>query len=453
MKPKFVFFVNIILALVVGCTMIAFSNSTFLRRFELAGLDILFRLRGEQAYSENICIIEIQDEDIIKVGRWPWDRTWHAALVRALDTMGAKQVYFDMLFSEPSANSADDLAFAAAMKEADNVYLPFVYFETVDKINILRPIKLLDEHNKGLGGINVYPDIDGSLRRLSMNFRYGDRVYNHMALKLAQDFSSYRVEEISDYGIVMDNYVTKLKIPFINKDNVLVNWRGRWAKTYQHYSFLDILKAYNEIEKGREPQIDLKAIENSICLVGLTAIGLYDIKPVPVEPAYPSIGVIANVIDNVLNDNFIHNTPLWLYYLLIFVLAFIPAILVAEENAYREIFYILGITVFFLITYFTFFFGVWIPYVVPLLSLFICYVVTAAYNFTRVTAEKVAFQKLSVTDELTQLYNIRYFNMLLKSEVMVASNDKQRYFCLLMGIWIILRQLMILMVIRSEILF
>ena len=172
MGSKKHFWINVLLAVIVSSIIVGFSGRDFLKRFELAGLDILFRVRGPQPYEKNICIIEIQDEDILKVGRWPWARTWHATLIRALSKMDAKEIYFDMLFSEASNNETDDSMMAAAMKEADNVYLPFAYFQSRDQdYQILRPINLLYQYTKGAGAINIYPDIDGSLRRMPVAFK------------------------------------------------------------------------------------------------------------------------------------------------------------------------------------------------------------------------------------------------------------------------------------------
>ena len=254
-----------------------------------------------------------------------------------------------------------------------------------------------------------------------------------MALRLAQDFIGLKVKEYVKDKIVLENNIDKVDVPLIDGVNLLINWRGKWVNTYKHYSFLDILQAYKDMEDGKVPKIDVEPLKNSICLVGLTALGLYDIKPVPMEPAYPSIGVLATAIDNILNQQFIKIIPMWLYYLAIFMLALVPPFLIFEERPLREILSILFVILFFVMTFLVFKKDYWVPYVLPLLSLIVCYIVVAAYNFARVTAERATFLKLAVTDELTQLYNIRYFNTILDNELMMARNDKQRQFCVLMG--------------------
>ncbi len=117
---------NIALALLIGSVVFFLSQEGYLTRPELASLDLSFRIRGALSCSPHIVIIEISDADIMQVGRWPWKRSWHAALTRALTKLGARSIYFDIIFSEPATEEEDQL-FEDAIKESKDVYLPFAF--------------------------------------------------------------------------------------------------------------------------------------------------------------------------------------------------------------------------------------------------------------------------------------------------------------------------------------
>ncbi|MFQ6037424.1 MAG: CHASE2 domain-containing protein, partial [Candidatus Aminicenantales bacterium] len=56
---------------------------------------------------------------------WPWPREMHAYLIAFLKRGGARAVFLDFLFTEPSVyGPEDDQALARAMAEAGNVFLP-----------------------------------------------------------------------------------------------------------------------------------------------------------------------------------------------------------------------------------------------------------------------------------------------------------------------------------------
>ncbi|MFO0764740.1 MAG: CHASE2 domain-containing protein [Patescibacteria group bacterium] len=55
-----------------------------------------------------------------RIGRWPWDRSVHAELIRRLSDAGAKVIAVDVNFPEPS-NQANDQELADAIKRAGNV--------------------------------------------------------------------------------------------------------------------------------------------------------------------------------------------------------------------------------------------------------------------------------------------------------------------------------------------
>jgi len=400
-----------------------------------SGLDILFRLRGHVEAPSTVTIIEIDDDNIDRIGRWPWERSWHSAMIAALKTFGAKEIYFDILFSENS-NIDDDTLFQDQIKKAGNVYLPYAFRES--SINIddaVKPIDIFYNNLKGTGAINIYPDSDGALRKIPLFFVDREKVYHHIALQLALDHLGAKIKEIGYKSITISFDGQEMNIPLVEKNKILVNWLGKWKDTFTHFSFLDVLNAYNDQLEGKPLQIDVSAFKDSTCIVAATAIGLYDIKPSPLEFAYPGAGVTATAIDSIVNKKFITMPYIWINLVLIFMLALLPALFISGEKSLREIsFIIILATSFFFIVFYLFKkFGIWVEFMLPLLSLFGSYLAVGTYNFVRISIERKKFLKLAITDELTGLFNIRYFMTILGNECSMAHVDPTKGFCVLMA--------------------
>lgn len=389
---------KIVIALIIASSIVILSEKGVLSRLELGGLDLLFHLRGSLDYNPHIVIIEIDDENISRIGRWPWERSWHAAMVEALTNLGAKVIFFDIIFSEVSLKEDDD-KFSEAIEKAGNVYLPFAFqensleaIESAYPQRLLLPIEKFSSHLKGTGAINIYPDIDGVVRKVNPLFfsRGKESPDYHAALQIAMDYAGLKVEEIEPDYLLLSNAKEKVKIPLLERNKMLLNWSGKWEETFKHYSFLDILSAYQNLLDDKKPQIDLSPLKDSICLVAVTtAIGVYDIKPTPLEPNYPAVGINATTISNILDNKFITTLPGWTNRLFIFILALIPSLFISGKRPLREILTVTPVAVAFFITCVLFFRrGIRIDFSSPLVSILGSYLAVATYNLVYISIER-----------------------------------------------------------------
>ena len=231
--------------------------------------------------------------------------------------------------------------------------------------------------------------------------------------------------------MIISNSTDTIRIPLVEGNKMLINWLDKWERTFRHYSFLDILRAYKDYLDNDKPSIEASSFKDSICVVAVTAIGLYDIKPVPLEAQYPGVGATLTAINNILYRQFIKMPPVWFNWMLIYILSLLPPLLISEERPLREILSVASVLVVAFLGYLLFIANVEIDISLPLLSLFGSYVAVGAYNFVRVSMERRNFLNLAVTDGLTGLYNVRYFRMLMKTECMVAGDGSAKSFCVL----------------------
>ena len=427
--------VNMAISILMASLFIFLSRQGFLQRIELASTDFQFHIRGSIPYNHDICIIEITNTDISEVGRWPWKRSWDAAIAKVLKELGARSVYFDILFSEPSSDEEDALL-EQAIKLTEKVYLPFAFEgTTLDNSVMVFPLKRFAPYLKGTGAINIYPDVDGTLRKIPLILYKDKEAYPHVALRIAMDYSSSKIKGVKKDCVILTDGKEEMRIPTFGKNNsMLINWCGKWQKTFRHYDFLDVLTSYKDMLDGKKPKIDLNDFKDSICLIGITAVGLYDIRSIPLQPEYPGIGVMATAVSNILDRRFIHEAPFWANILILYILTLIPAFFIFGERPLREMLDVFGIAfIYLIINYMAFRNGTQLPLFTHLLGLFSTHLMIGIYNFVRIAVERQRFFKMSVTDGLTGLYNIRYFRMLLESEVMFAKVDPQKKFSIIMG--------------------
>ena len=138
MKKKrfFKVFVSLGFTCILAVGFLLLSESKTYQSLELKTFDFRFTLRKDKLSQAPILNIDIDDQSIMELGRWPWPRNYHAKLIDILTECGAEQVVMDILFVEKQEdnNNRDDLLFADAMRRSDRTYLPFYFAEDKEMI-------------------------------------------------------------------------------------------------------------------------------------------------------------------------------------------------------------------------------------------------------------------------------------------------------------------------------
>lgn len=267
------------------------------------------QLRGPRPVSEDIVLIDIADDTLQTIGQWPFGREYHSALINILKEAGAKAVLFDILFVEPSSSDGRVVQSTAS---AHNVYFPTAFtdpkrtssgFASESYLAPLLPA--YEEAARGVGFVNIVADIDGKRRRIVPSIQYHDKRYFQFSIRAALDILGIPSEEVwVQPGQFMD-LATKLRLPLDDRGYFLVNYAGKWVKTFKHYSYVDILISYQENRDKEKPTLNLAEFKDKICFVGLTATASHDINATPLESIYPNIGIHANILNSILKKDFI----------------------------------------------------------------------------------------------------------------------------------------------------
>ena len=106
---------NVLLLTVVGLLSLSYPVEELSRR---AG-DMYFRLRGSQGTSPHVALILIDDASLERYGRWPWQRSLLARVVRAASAEHPKALGLDILLSETEDETNADRELEAAQNKHD----------------------------------------------------------------------------------------------------------------------------------------------------------------------------------------------------------------------------------------------------------------------------------------------------------------------------------------------
>jgi len=421
-KLHFIQACGILLIIALGWLIL---RSDVLLRFEYLFLDILIRNKPPIETSSDIVFIEIAEDTLQVIRDRPFPRHYHGIMTEILKSWDAKVIFFDYLF-EGKTTPFDDEVFAESLKKnAGNIYFPVAEERIGKKQFILRSISDFESHAEGIGHINSYTDEDGILRRFQPFIKINEVFYPHIGLKIAYDMLGKKILSPQDLTFKTDE-----------SGAVFIDWAGNWTDTFQHFSYLDILKSYEQIQKGEKPNLDPKIFKNKICLIGHTSAGGTDIKATPIENAYPGLGTIGNILNAGFQGNFARQATLKQNQMVLIVLGLLAALFLIP---FKNLFSLLSISILIIIwiglAYFMFLkIGIWLYLFQPILSVLTLFIFSALFSKTINDRERLLLYKLSTVDSLTKVAVRRYFEVRAKHEFEKSKRLRQNLSIVLLDI-------------------
>jgi adenylate cyclase len=302
--------------------LIAFAIQTLhlFRALEWKSWDARLRLMANPERAGKDIVLILVDQYSLDVYRkeqglsWPWPREIYAYLLRYLKVGGAAACFLDMAMSETSVYKAeDDAILARAMADAGNVFVPIALsaeemesdeaavkrlgrFSSKTPVgppavtgltSVAAPLGIFLEAARGVGNVGVNPDGDGIYRRLPLAFGFRDLTLPSVPLALA-------------------NFVrgTVDLIPKDEAGRMIIRFWGP-AGTYRAYPIATLINSWAQMQDGRKPQIPAREFAGKIVLVGLSAVGLHDLKSSPLSAVIPGVEIHAAALDTLLHGPFI----------------------------------------------------------------------------------------------------------------------------------------------------
>ena len=281
--------------------------------------------------SSDIAVIVIDDKSIERY-RWPWKRDLYAKIFQYLnDYAKPKIIGYDAILSSSDNTQSDKILFNTLSK-IDNLVVGFS--PLAEKTN---NEKYIQKFNKKFGidvqdnRKSIYPPV------------YND--YPSLALRMYLLLNSTKKITVTENSLTIDK--TKLSI---HSEYYPIGMRNstKFYKTYPNseythkkYSAIDIIDSLDNIKRGKAPIISPSEFSGKIVFVGANAKGaglaLADALPTPILHKHPGVDIQATYLDNLINKEFINQTPFVQDVLTIIILTIITFILVNKLPIFKSI--------------------------------------------------------------------------------------------------------------------
>lgn len=311
--------------------------------------DLFFLVRGERDISGDVVIVEVGDNTFNSLNeRWPFPRDYHAHLIHNLERAGARQIVFDIEFTELT-NEASDSALAQAVAQYDNIILSgkLINEEHADytRQQVLKPIPALLDAGAQWGTVNISADGDGFVRRYQLyQSTQSKNYYSIGVLAVVDPYRPHWQSEIQDsrhYLGIRENF-----IPKVSSKSAVLNYFGP-ERTFPLYDYADVL----DDESFELPNLDLDmfndlmaqgAFKDKVVLIGLTSVEFHDTHSTPFFSAtkqlMPGVEIHANFIEMMYQRDYLTEMP-YLYFLgLMIVLAILLYVLFSHLKPTISIF-------------------------------------------------------------------------------------------------------------------
>ncbi len=304
----------------------------FWENLEYKAKDLYFLVRGARPVSDEVVIVEVGDNTFNSLNeRWPFPREYHAKLIENLERAGARQVIFDVEFTELS-NSISDSILAETVGKYKNIILAGKLIKEVhadyERVQILKPIPALLEKGVKWGTVNISADGDGFVRRYELfQSRQNESHYSIGVLSAADPYRSSWETDINNsrhYLGIRENF-----IPKVTSRSAILNYYGP-PRTFRVYDYADVL----DDEDFELPNLDLDmfndlmangAFKDKIVLIGLTSVEFHDTHSTPffsqTKQLMPGVEIHANFIEMVYNQDYLTDMPYLLFLLIFLILA------------------------------------------------------------------------------------------------------------------------------------
>ena len=388
---------------------------------ELNALDVQFRItQNSRTPDTNIVIVTIDQNSLQYFKRtaftsWPWPRDFYANATNYLAKSGAKAIIYDFQFTEPDEDRAgsvgeyNDSLFAAAIKNAGNVYLatiltkqekedqpgdslvkfqstrsPIVETQKFEFDKSYSPLIPFQEASKSVGVVNFVPDEDGVCRRIALQYSFQGKNLYALSYNVYKDLfgESHPIE-------------TNVQSPY------LIYWYGKGGPdgVFKYYSIHALIVSAYKDQAGMVPDIPLSTFKDKIVLIGSNAPSLFDLKNTPftyLEP-YPGVEIHATAISNYLNKDFIQKVAFgWILLLSIVLASIVAYVSNYNENIVISSVSVIGLAFLFLVVSSQLFFRelIWMQVAFPLFSIIVTYIISIGWNFATEGRNKRQIQKI-----------------------------------------------------------
>ena len=268
-------------ALAAAAIALAAQAAGVVDRLEGQTIDARFELRGKQPV-DDVAVVAIDDTTFSDLGvRWPFPRSLHARVIDRLRRAGARQIAYDVQFTEPT-KPREDLALLDAVRRARHPVLSTTEVDSRGHTRVLGGDDQLRQVDARAANTAVSNDAGGVVRRLS-----------------------HSVDGLETFPIATAEAAGRRRVPrsALPPRGALIDFRGP-PGTVPTLSFSRVLR-------GR---FDARRVRGRIVVVGASAPSLQDVHPTSSSDGelMPGPELQANAVSTVLRGFPLHESLWWL---------------------------------------------------------------------------------------------------------------------------------------------
>lgn len=343
-----------------------------IEKFSLGLEDLKFSARSAMGLAPkpdpNIVIVQVDEPSVNIIGRWPWNRDVMATLFSKLNE--AKVVGLDIVFSETSEPDKDEML-ADTIADNGNIILGFFFRDVATEVTTDQDLdylqdcsyakyKMLDdtvgvkefpyaevnipviaESGLSCASFSTEPDKDGLYRKYPLAYIHKGYIIPPLAVQLVRYYLN------SEVNLTLDkNGVNTFKLGDVTVKD----------RSYVRLNYYDDVKyvSAHEVIEGKIPPDYFK---DKIVIVGVTEVGVYDMRPTPINSITPGVSLHYVAASNLLHNELLH-TSVPADYISIFVtLGLVLAISFLRKQVNRILLYTVAVVGAGVTSYCMFFFG------------------------------------------------------------------------------------------------
>ena len=306
-----------------------------------AASDRLQTLFSSSPASKPVVYLLITDASLIEADEvdgisWPWPRSAYGEAIRFLKNAGAREIVFDMIFTERSVHGLeDDIDFGNAIenagvilaklsstnqssmseKAAQNNKLITERFalkvdgadeKMFDDTPYLRaPVAELTNRAKGVGDVKFVQDSDGIGRRIPMLIRSGNRFHPSLSLAAAASMLGITSYQMEGSDLLLSGPSIQRRIPLDSEGMARPLYFGD-SGIYDKYLLLRVIKSQIKMDEGGVPYYDPALFKDKVVIIGADATELKDFRPNPFNKTNdPGAHYHGTAIHNILEGGFL----------------------------------------------------------------------------------------------------------------------------------------------------
>jgi CHASE2 domain-containing sensor protein len=361
---NYISFTIILLILII----IRIQNPEFVKSISSISFDSYQKIFKYNEKQDDIIIVDIDEPSLAKFGQFPWGRNVFSKILENINKDDPKSVGFDIFFSEKDKQSPEEIIktysiedtyiknalqsieghdekFQKTLKETKSVLAVFGSlvptkgtYNRKGKARIfakggnvknyvynykysLGSIPILEKNSKGLGSINYITQSDAVVRSLPLIMVFNDKLFPSFGLEMIRIGEKKRsiITNLNDNGI--KNISIKPYVFNTDKNSLI------WVKYNR-----SINNNYISAEKVFDNNFDNNYFKDKYVLIGASAKGLFDTVKIPTGETVPGVQVHANVIDNLLKNNFLkRNDKIFIFELIVSILISIIAFVISQR--------------------------------------------------------------------------------------------------------------------------